>query len=90
MLWCVALRSAPGLGLAELSVITTGKALFLPQAKLGKYVEERFTEAAPQACIEAFQKDLQQVTAEIEKRNEGLDLKYEYLLPGLVENSVAI
>ncbi|XP_072349325.1 polyunsaturated fatty acid lipoxygenase ALOX15B-like [Scyliorhinus torazame] len=59
-------------------------------AKLGKYVEERFTEAAPQACIEAFQKDLQQVTAEIEKRNEGLDLKYEYLLPGLVENSVAI
>ncbi|XP_078057021.1 polyunsaturated fatty acid lipoxygenase ALOX15B-like isoform X2 [Mustelus asterias] len=58
--------------------------------KLGTYVEERFTEAEPRACIETFQKDLQQITLEIEKRNESLELKYEYLLPDLIENSIAI
>uniref|UniRef100_UPI00398F5D57 polyunsaturated fatty acid lipoxygenase ALOX15B-like n=1 Tax=Pristiophorus japonicus TaxID=55135 RepID=UPI00398F5D57 len=58
--------------------------------KLGRYVEERFTEAAPKACIEKFQADLLQVGREIEKRNESLELKYEYLLPNLIENSVSI
>uniref|UniRef100_UPI00398F6E96 polyunsaturated fatty acid lipoxygenase ALOX15B-like n=1 Tax=Pristiophorus japonicus TaxID=55135 RepID=UPI00398F6E96 len=58
--------------------------------KLGTYVEERFTEAAPQACIKKFQTDLLQIQREIETRNEGLELKYGYLLPNLIENSVAI
>ncbi|XP_067879719.1 polyunsaturated fatty acid lipoxygenase ALOX15B-like [Heterodontus francisci] len=59
-------------------------------AKLGIYVEERFTEEAPKVCIEKFQRDVLQVKSEIEKRNEGLELKYEYLHPDFIENSVAI
>ncbi|XP_048475966.1 polyunsaturated fatty acid lipoxygenase ALOX15B-like [Rhincodon typus] len=58
--------------------------------KLGIYVEERFIEAAPKVCIEKFQQDLLQITDEIRKRNEGLELKYDYLQPNLIENSVAI
>lgn len=40
--------------------------------------------------LKQFQEELAIMDKEIEVRNAGLDLPYEYLRPSLVENSVTI
>ncbi|XP_078284305.1 polyunsaturated fatty acid 5-lipoxygenase-like [Rhinoraja longicauda] len=58
--------------------------------KLGSYVEERFTELKAGVCILAFQHELQQIEEEIIKRNQALPLPYNYFLPSVIDNSVAV
>uniref|UniRef100_A0ABM5EJC4 Hydroperoxide isomerase ALOXE3-like n=1 Tax=Pogona vitticeps TaxID=103695 RepID=A0ABM5EJC4_9SAUR len=64
---------------------------------LGRYPDEHFTEEAPKSLILVFQKRLIEISKEIEKRNEALvqknnpvPLRYEYLYPPMVENSISI
>ncbi|XP_051900760.1 polyunsaturated fatty acid lipoxygenase ALOX15B-like [Pristis pectinata] len=78
---------------ATASVLATIHLLSKPapsSTKLGTYVEERFTEVTAKACIEEFQEALLKIEEEIVKRNEGLELKYTYFLPSVIDNSVAI
>ncbi|XP_038157960.1 polyunsaturated fatty acid lipoxygenase ALOX15B-like [Cyprinodon tularosa] len=56
----------------------------------GDYPEEHFTEKEPRRRIEAFQKELKQLSDEIKKRNKKLDFPYEYLDPEKIGNSVTI
>ncbi|XP_035992941.1 polyunsaturated fatty acid lipoxygenase ALOX15B-like [Fundulus heteroclitus] len=58
--------------------------------KLGDYPEEHFTEEKPRELIKKFQDDLKKLSKKIKKRNNKLDLPYEYLDPEKVENSVTI
>ncbi|XP_078283985.1 polyunsaturated fatty acid 5-lipoxygenase-like isoform X2 [Rhinoraja longicauda] len=58
--------------------------------KLGSYVEERFTELEARECITKFQHELQQIEEEIIKRNKTIPLPYNYLLPSLIDDSVAV
>ncbi|XP_078527061.1 hydroperoxide isomerase ALOXE3-like isoform X4 [Lissotriton helveticus] len=57
---------------------------------LGTFPDEHFTEEEPKRCIKAFQERLSQISAEIESRNASLPLKYDYLNPKVIENSVSI
>ncbi|XP_078527062.1 hydroperoxide isomerase ALOXE3-like [Lissotriton helveticus] len=57
---------------------------------LGTYPDELFTEEEPKQCIKSFQERLSQISAEIESRNASLPLKYDYLNPKVIENSVSI
>ncbi|XP_078527360.1 hydroperoxide isomerase ALOXE3-like [Lissotriton helveticus] len=57
---------------------------------LGTFPDEHFTEEEPKRCIKAFQERLSQISTEIESRNEDLPVKYNYLNPKLIENSVSI
>ncbi|XP_078251481.1 polyunsaturated fatty acid 5-lipoxygenase-like, partial [Rhinoraja longicauda] len=80
-------------GIQKLTVIATTYLLSQPSpinTKLGSYVEERFTELKAGACILEFQQDLQKIEQEIIKRNKALPLPYNYLLPSLIDNSVAV
>ncbi|XP_062903646.1 polyunsaturated fatty acid 5-lipoxygenase-like [Mobula hypostoma] len=60
------------------------------ETKLGTYMEQRFIEQRAKECIEKFQEALMKIENEIKKRNEGLELKYTYLIPSVIENSVAM
>ncbi|XP_034362472.1 polyunsaturated fatty acid (12S)/(13S)-lipoxygenase, epidermal-type isoform X1 [Arvicanthis niloticus] len=57
---------------------------------LGQHKEEYFSGSGPRAVLKQFQEELAIMDKEIEVRNAGLDLPYEYLRPSLVENSVTI
>ncbi|XP_037348584.1 polyunsaturated fatty acid (12S)/(13S)-lipoxygenase, epidermal-type-like [Talpa occidentalis] len=57
---------------------------------LGQHKEEYFSGPEPQAVLKQFQEELAAMDKEIEVRNAGLDLPYEYLRPSMVENSVTI
>ncbi|KAM5273710.1 LOW QUALITY PROTEIN: polyunsaturated fatty acid lipoxygenase ALOX15-like [Ctenodactylus gundi] len=57
---------------------------------LGQHVEEYFSSPGPKAVLKKFREELALLDKDIENRNEGLDIPYEYLKPSLVENSVAI
>ncbi|XP_078525516.1 hydroperoxide isomerase ALOXE3-like isoform X1 [Lissotriton helveticus] len=57
---------------------------------LGTYPDELFTEEEPKRCIKAFQERLSQISAEIESRNSSLPVKYNYMNPKVIENSVSI
>ncbi|XP_030043414.1 hydroperoxide isomerase ALOXE3-like [Microcaecilia unicolor] len=57
---------------------------------LGAYPEQHFTEEEPQRCIADFQERLAKISSKIEDRNKTLELKYDYLNPKKVENSVSI
>ncbi|XP_078526977.1 hydroperoxide isomerase ALOXE3-like [Lissotriton helveticus] len=57
---------------------------------LGHYPNQLFTEEKAEQCIKAFQERLSKISAEIQKRNQDLPLKYYYQDPPLVENSVAM
>ncbi|XP_062905791.1 hydroperoxide isomerase ALOXE3-like [Mobula hypostoma] len=60
------------------------------KTRLGTYMEQCFIEQRAKECIEKFQEALMKIENEIKKRNEGLDLKYTYLIPRVIENSVAM
>ncbi|XP_044539813.1 polyunsaturated fatty acid lipoxygenase ALOX12-like, partial [Gracilinanus agilis] len=57
---------------------------------LGHLKEEYFSGPEPKAVLSRFQEDLDILEREIVARNEGLDLPYEYLMPGRIENSITI
>lgn len=57
---------------------------------LGQYPEQHFSEEVPCKFIKNFQADLQLLSAEIQRRNVGLEIPYTYIDPANVENSVAI
>ncbi|GCB81285.1 hypothetical protein scyTo_0021812, partial [Scyliorhinus torazame] len=57
---------------------------------LGCFDEEYFTEEGAKEVIAEFEKELKLIEEQIRERNEGLPLKYEYLKPSNIENSVSI
>ncbi|NXO00344.1 ALOX8 lipoxygenase, partial [Rhinopomastus cyanomelas] len=57
---------------------------------LGRYPEERFTEAEPRQLIRSFQGRLREISDGIEDRNHLDELRYNYLNPAEIENSVSI
>lgn len=57
---------------------------------LGDFPDELFDEEVPCNAITEFQKDLKTLEASIEQRNATIALPYFYLIPKMVENSVAI
>ncbi|XP_032287820.1 polyunsaturated fatty acid lipoxygenase ALOX15 [Halichoerus grypus] len=57
---------------------------------LGQHQEEYFSGPGPKAVLKELRKELAALEKEIETRNAKLDIPYDYLLPSLVENSVAI
>nr|XP_014339441.1 PREDICTED: arachidonate 12-lipoxygenase, 12S-type-like [Latimeria chalumnae] len=58
---------------------------------LGQHQEKYFTEEEPQDMLRDFKEELRGIDAEIEKRNDTLvDLKYEYMQPRNIENSITI
>ncbi|XP_039356079.1 hydroperoxide isomerase ALOXE3-like [Mauremys reevesii] len=57
---------------------------------LGCYPEEHFTEAEPKRLIAAFQARLAEISKEIQQRNKSLPIRYPYLDPAEVQNSVSI
>ncbi|XP_004760450.1 polyunsaturated fatty acid (12S)/(13S)-lipoxygenase, epidermal-type-like [Mustela putorius furo] len=57
---------------------------------LGQHKEKYFSGPGPQAVLEKFQEELATMDQELEVRNAGLELPYEYLRPSMVENSVTI
>ncbi|XP_069072035.1 hydroperoxide isomerase ALOXE3-like [Pleurodeles waltl] len=57
---------------------------------LGWYSEEYFTEEEPKQCLKDFQLRVAQIALRIEERNRSLALKYNYLNPKEIENSISI
>ncbi|NWW86639.1 LOXE3 isomerase, partial [Rhynochetos jubatus] len=57
---------------------------------LGQYPEERFTELEPRQLIRLFQVRLQEIQDHIEERNYQAKLRYNYMNPMEVENSITI
>ncbi|NWX40024.1 LOXE3 isomerase, partial [Steatornis caripensis] len=61
-----------------------------PQRLLGQYPEERFTEAEPRRLIRTFQGKLEEIRDSVEERNYRAQLRYNYLNPLEIENSISI
>ncbi|XP_062398047.1 polyunsaturated fatty acid lipoxygenase ALOX15B-like [Sardina pilchardus] len=57
---------------------------------LGTFPEQWFVGDVPPKFIKHFKKDLDELTAHIEKRNAKLELPYIFLNPKNVDNSIAI
>nr|XP_015195978.1 PREDICTED: arachidonate 15-lipoxygenase B-like isoform X3 [Lepisosteus oculatus] len=57
---------------------------------LGQYPWEHFIEDAPCRLILELQEDLAALSQKIKERNAQLELPYTYLLPELIENSIAL
>ncbi|KAG2468724.1 LOX5 lipoxygenase, partial [Polypterus senegalus] len=71
--------------------ITLALSRELPTAVwLGQYPEDYFIEKAAKDHIEKFQEALKKIEKSIDERNENRQLKYEYLSPRKIENSIAI
>lgn len=60
------------------------------QVKLGQYKAGYFTEEVPRKHIKRFQRELEELSANIKLRNEPLNIPYPYMDPELMENSVTI
>ena len=60
------------------------------QVPLGEFPEEHFSEEIPCQLIKDFQGELEKLSVAIKSRNIGLDIRYTYMDPALMENSVAI
>ncbi|ROI15211.1 Hydroperoxide isomerase ALOXE3 [Anabarilius grahami] len=74
-------------GMAVLRLLSKDSADHFP---LGYFPENLYDEEVPCKLIEAFQKDLRELSDLIEERNKKLELPYIYLNPKNVDNSVAI
>ncbi|NXG58366.1 LOXE3 isomerase, partial [Hemiprocne comata] len=57
---------------------------------VGQYPAERFTEAEPRGLIRSFQAELEEIREHIEERNHQAQLRYNYMNPLEVENSISI
>ncbi|XP_039603348.1 polyunsaturated fatty acid 5-lipoxygenase-like [Polypterus senegalus] len=57
---------------------------------LGQYPEEYFTEASAKAEIKKFQEELKEIEEFIVERHGNSELKYLYLRPSQIDNSIAI
>ncbi|XP_037537662.1 arachidonate 12-lipoxygenase, 12S-type [Nematolebias whitei] len=57
---------------------------------LGQYTEDHFTEDQALELIDEFRKKLKEIEEHILNQNAGLELKYLFLLPSRVENSITI
>ncbi|NWH48010.1 LOXE3 isomerase, partial [Fregata magnificens] len=57
---------------------------------LGHYAEERFTEVEPRRLIRTFQARLEEIRESIEERNYRTNLRYNYMNPLEIENSISI
>ncbi|XP_074554950.1 arachidonate 12-lipoxygenase, 12S-type [Halichoeres trimaculatus] len=57
---------------------------------LGHYTEQYFTEGQAQDLIDKFRSELKEIEKQILRENEGEELKYLYLLPSNIENSITI
>ncbi|KAJ1084529.1 hypothetical protein NDU88_004676 [Pleurodeles waltl] len=86
------LESLPEVGTTSTAMITVRLQSSKPGDKrpLGTFLDEYFTEEEPKQCIKAFQERLSQISAEIESRNESLPVKYNFLHPKVIENSVSV
>ncbi|KAG2468362.1 LOX5 lipoxygenase, partial [Polypterus senegalus] len=60
------------------------------QIPLGQYPEEYFTEASAKAEIKKFQEELKEIEEFIIERHGNSELKYLYLCPSQIENSITI
>ncbi|GCC38605.1 hypothetical protein chiPu_0017120 [Chiloscyllium punctatum] len=60
------------------------------QSKLGDYKQKYFTEEEVQIIIGKFQEELKKIDRVIQEYDENLVLKYEYMCPEKIENSVTI
>ena len=58
------------------------------QEKLGTYKEPMFTDSRATKAVKEFQSKLREVSRQIKKRNEKLDLPYEYFLPENIVNNI--
>ncbi|XP_078525154.1 hydroperoxide isomerase ALOXE3-like isoform X2 [Lissotriton helveticus] len=86
------LEVLPSVGVTASSMITIRILSDEPgdRRPLGTFPDEFFTEEKPKHCIKAFQESLTEISAEIESRNASLPIKYIYLDPKMIENSVSI
>ncbi|KAE8628360.1 hypothetical protein XENTR_v10007477 [Xenopus tropicalis] len=57
---------------------------------LGTYPDEHFTEEMPKIFIKEFQEKLAEISKVVKERNQSKRLKYHYLDPEVIENSVSI
>ncbi|KAG8431385.1 hypothetical protein GDO86_018922 [Hymenochirus boettgeri] len=57
---------------------------------LGSYTNNYFVEDLPQKFIKEFKGKLAEISKSIKERNETQKIKYAYLDPEVVENSVSI
>uniref|UniRef100_A0A6I8Q500 Lipoxygenase domain-containing protein n=1 Tax=Xenopus tropicalis TaxID=8364 RepID=A0A6I8Q500_XENTR len=57
---------------------------------LGTYPDEHFTEEMPKIFIKEFQEKLAEISKDVKERNQSKRLKYHYLDPEVIENSVSI
>ncbi|XP_059210555.1 arachidonate 12-lipoxygenase, 12S-type [Centropristis striata] len=57
---------------------------------LGQYTEEYFTEGRAQELIDKFRTELKEIEDHIVRQSEGHELKYLFLLPSRIENSITI
>ena len=64
--------------------------LFSLSRLLGYHPEERFTEAEPRRLIRTFQRELEDIHERIEERNYKAELRYNYMNPQEIENSISI
>ena len=60
------------------------------QKFLGDFTESFFTDVQALDVIARFKGKLGEVTEAINKRNEGLEVPYRFLLPERIPNSIAI
>ncbi|XP_061586262.1 polyunsaturated fatty acid lipoxygenase ALOX15B-like [Cololabis saira] len=57
---------------------------------LGDYPQKQFTEECSRLKIRAFQRELKKLSSEINDRNKNMEIKYTYLDPLVMENSVSV
>ena len=60
------------------------------QRYLGNYAGTAWTESEAMDAIDHFQSKLEDISMEIKKRNENLEVPYIYLLPERIPNGTAI
>ena len=60
------------------------------QIYLTQYLRERFTEKETVDKVKKFLQKLEDISTEIHQRNKPLDIKYEWLLPENIPQSITI
>ncbi|KAM8882137.1 arachidonate 12-lipoxygenase, 12S-type isoform 1-T1 [Synchiropus picturatus] len=87
---CVQMAITWHLGRAQPDAVSHLHSLLSPSVPLGKYIEEYFTQKQAVEVIGSFKVELLKIETNILSQNKGLALKYLYLLPSTIENSITI